>query len=136
MQREFDLVFLWGSFCISQKEKEKKRMGRHKKIKADESLMGAVCSGVLVIPSALKQSLRAAPPPQDRLLTPFSSLLAPQHCSKGWRHCKGAWGQPDWGRGGAALHPGRQSLEECCSSKHRMINNPKGEGNALKELQT
>lgn len=84
MQGEFDLAFLWASFCIS--DLALKRMGRQEKIKADESLMGAARSarGRSLFP-ALEQSLRAALPPQEGLLTPFSSLLAPQHSSKGWR---------------------------------------------------
>lgn len=95
----------------------------------------------LVIPSGLQQPLRAALPPQERLLTPCSSLLAPQPSSKGADRqqeadCGKEPGDSLPGKGGAALHPWRQPLEECSSTEHRMANSSQREGNAPKELQT
>lgn len=75
MQEEFDLAFLWASFCIV--DLALKRMERYMKIKTDESLMRVARSRVLITPSAKSPrlwcwALRGVLPLQEGLPNPLS----------------------------------------------------------------
>lgn len=96
--------------------------------------------GVLVIPSAKAPSPGAVPESSSassgRTLTLLSAFLKRLGTGSRKLTLETSLGTVRLGRGGAALHPWRQSLKEFSFGKHRIINSSTREGNVLKELQT
>lgn len=136
MQGEFDLAFLWASSCIS--DLALRRTGRPEKMEPDENLMGAALSlfhqrwssprGQPCLP---RKGCSSPAPPCWLHSIPRKAADRQQEAGSGKEP-----GDSLPGKGGAAFHPWRQPLEECSSSKYRMVNCSQREGNTLKELQS